>query len=71
MSRSPDIEDVQEPFCGSRMKNMVPLCDYDETVAAEWFYKKNCGWGPEHFSTDPASKPGGSASIVCEITSPS
>lgn len=28
----------------------MPICDYDEAVAAEWFYQKNCGWGPEHFS---------------------
>jgi Zn finger protein HypA/HybF involved in hydrogenase expression len=47
---SPEIEDVQEPFCGSRLKTLVPLCDADPVVAAEWFYEKNCGWGPEHFS---------------------
>lgn len=49
-STPPDIEDVQEPFCGSRKKDLVPLCDADPYVAAEWFYEKNCGWGPEDFS---------------------
>lgn len=45
-----EIEDVQEPFCGSRKKDMVPLCDADPDVAEEWLYAKNCGWGPEDFS---------------------
>ncbi|CAN5176927.1 hypothetical protein BH10CYA1_BH10CYA1_62810 [soil metagenome] len=49
-SSHPEIEDVQEPFCGSRKRDMVPLCDYDPLVAAEWFYEKNCGWGPDDFS---------------------
>lgn len=29
---------------------MVPLCDADPAVAAEWCYEKNHGWGPEDFS---------------------
>ncbi len=49
-SPPPEIEDVQEAFCGCRRKNMVPLCDANPEVAAEWCYEKNCGWGPEDFS---------------------
>lgn len=45
-----EIEDVQEPFCGVRRKNLVPLCDARPDVAEEWLYSKNAGWGPEHFS---------------------
>jgi hypothetical protein len=29
---------------------MVPLADKYPEIALEWCYKKNCGWGPEHFS---------------------
>ena len=46
----PEIEDVQEPFCGQYRQNMTCLSDYDPLIAAEWFYEKNCGWGPEDFS---------------------
>jgi hypothetical protein len=45
-----EIEDVTQPFCGVRRKNLVPLIDADPEVADEWCYKKNAGWGPEHFS---------------------
>jgi hypothetical protein len=45
-----EIEDVIEPFCGSRRRNMIPLAVYDPIIALEWCYKKNCGWGPEDFS---------------------
>lgn len=45
-----EIEDVSEPFCGVRRKNLVPLIDADPQVAYEWCYEKNAGWGPEHFS---------------------
>jgi len=45
-----EIEDVQEAFCGSRRKNLVPLADAAPEVAAEWLYAKNAGWGPEDFS---------------------
>jgi hypothetical protein len=46
----PEIEDVQEPFCGCRRKYMVSLADAEPEVAAEWHYAKNAGWGPEDFS---------------------
>jgi len=46
----PEIEDVSEPFCGIRRKNMVPLLDADPIVASEWSYDRNCGFGPEDFS---------------------
>lgn len=49
-SSRPEIEDVQEPFCGQYRKNMVPLADADPDVAAEWCYEKNSGWGPNDFS---------------------
>lgn len=45
-----EIEDMQEPFCGVRRKNLVPLCDAEPEIAEEWLYKENCGWGPEHVS---------------------
>jgi hypothetical protein len=45
-----EIEDMQEPFCGVRRKNLVPLIDGDPVVASEWLYAKNAGWGPEHVS---------------------
>jgi len=45
-----EIEDVQEPFCGVRRRNLVPLSDARPDVAEEWLYSKNAGWGPEHFS---------------------
>jgi hypothetical protein len=45
-----EIEDVSEPFCGVRRKNMVTLLDAEPEIAAEWYYEKNCGWGPEHLS---------------------
>jgi positive regulator of sigma E activity len=45
------IEDVQEAFNGCRRKNMVPLIDAHPEVASLWDYKKNCGWGPEDFSS--------------------
>lgn len=45
-----EIEEVQEPFCGCRRRNMVPLTDAAPEVAGEWCYVKNAGWGPEHFS---------------------
>lgn len=46
----PEIEDVQEAFCGQYRNSMTPLADHAPMVAAEWFYQKNCGWGPEDFS---------------------
>jgi hypothetical protein len=46
----PDIEDVQEPFCGSRRKNLVPLSQTHPEIADEWLYRKNCGWTPDDFS---------------------
>lgn len=45
-----EIEDVQEPFCGVRRKNLVPLSDANPEIADEWLYSRNEGWGPEHFS---------------------
>jgi hypothetical protein len=45
-----EIEDMQEPFCGVRRKTIVPLCDAEPKIAAEWLYKLNAGWGPEHVS---------------------
>jgi Probable Zinc-ribbon domain len=42
-----EIEDVIEPF---RRRHMILLVDKDAGVAAEWCYKRNCGWGPEDFS---------------------
>ena len=45
-----EIEDVREPFCGSRKKDLIPVCKADPQVASEWCYIKNCGWGPEDFS---------------------
>ena len=41
------IEDVIEP---SWRRNSVSLLDGAPEVAAEWYYKKNCGFGPEHFT---------------------
>ncbi len=46
----PEIEDVREPFCGCRRKNMVPLSVARPDIALEWCYEKNCGWGPEDLS---------------------
>lgn len=46
----PEIEDVQEPFCGNRRKNLVPFSQTHPEVADEWLYKKNCGWTPDDFS---------------------
>ncbi len=45
-----EIEDVSEPFCGKRRKNMIPLRDAEPEIAEEWVYEKNAGWGPEDFS---------------------
>ncbi len=45
-----EIEDMSEPFCGVRRKNMVPLVDAHPEIAEEWVYVKNAGWGPEHVS---------------------
>src|SRR6185369_12534553 len=45
-----EIEEVQEPFCGCRRRNMVPLSDAEPEIADEWLYEKNAGWGPEDFS---------------------
>jgi hypothetical protein len=45
-----EIEDMTEPFCGIRRKNLVPLCDAHPEIAEEWLYEKNGGWGPEHVS---------------------
>lgn len=45
-----EIEDVVEPFCGVRRKNLVPLFDAEPEIASEWLYEKNAGFGPEHFS---------------------
>lgn len=47
----PHIEDVTEPFNGCRRKNMVPLSEAFPEIATLWHYKKNCGWGPEDFSS--------------------
>ncbi len=33
------------------LKNSVSLKDAYPLVAAEWCYEKNCGWGPENFSS--------------------
>lgn len=41
---------MEEPFCGLRRKNLVPLRDAAPDVAIEWLYAKNCGWGPDHVS---------------------
>lgn len=45
-----EIEDMQEPFCGKPRKNSIPLRDAEPEIAAEWLYKENAGWGPEHVS---------------------
>lgn len=42
------IEDVVEPHRNSR--NSVPLSKAFPHIAVEWYYKKNCGFGPEDFS---------------------
>lgn len=46
----PEIEDVTEPFCGCRRRNMIPLSVYNQEIAMQWCYERNCGWGPEDFS---------------------
>ncbi len=46
----PGIEEVNEPFCGCRRKNMIPLADKAPSIAEQWCYEKNCGWEPQHFS---------------------
>ncbi|MDR3617464.1 MAG: zinc-ribbon domain-containing protein [Candidatus Obscuribacterales bacterium] len=45
-----EIEDMAEPFCGVRRKNMVTLSDAHPYIAEEWVYAKNAGWGPEDVS---------------------
>lgn len=45
-----EIEDMQEPFCGRRRNNTVPLDVAFPEIAAEWLYSRNGGWGPEHVS---------------------
>lgn len=50
-SSQKQIEDVTEAFNGCRRKTMVPLSDAFPDIAALWDYKKNCGWGPEDFSS--------------------
>lgn len=42
-----EIEDVIEPFI---RRHTVLLSDYDFNIASEWCYKRNCGFGPDHFS---------------------
>lgn len=42
------IEDVIEPHPNSRRS--TPLATARPDIAAQWYYKKNCGWGPEDFS---------------------
>lgn len=49
-NRTTDIEDVSEPFCGVRRKNLIPLSVAHPDIAAEWYYPKNAGWGPEDLS---------------------
>lgn len=43
-----DIEDVELPFNGCQRRT-IPLIDKEPEIAAEWCYKRNCGWGPEDF----------------------
>jgi hypothetical protein len=45
-----EIEDMSEPFCGVRRKNMISLADAHPDIAEEWHYGKNAGWTPEDVS---------------------
>jgi len=47
---SREIEDVEEPFCGHRLSTTVTLSEACPWIADQWCYKRNAGWGPEHFS---------------------
>lgn len=51
-----EIEDVIEPFNGRRIPNLVLLTEAYPEIAAEWCYKKNCGFGPEDFSRSSGVK---------------
>lgn len=42
------IECVVEPF--NKRPGLIPLAVKAPDVAAEWYYAKNCGFGPEDFS---------------------
>jgi hypothetical protein len=45
------VEEVKERFSGRWREGMIQLSVAHPEVAAEWNYKKNCGWGPEDFSS--------------------
>lgn len=41
------IEEVIEPC---KRPGLIRLSDREPEIALEWYYPKNCGWGPEDFS---------------------
>ena len=41
------IEDVVEPY---RRRGSISLAEKEPDIALEWYYPKNCGFGPEDFS---------------------
>lgn len=41
------IEKVSDPY---PLQKRVSLAQAEPQVAAQWYYQKNCGWGPEDFS---------------------
>lgn len=43
------IEDIEEPHYNNRLRPSIR--DVCPEVAVEWFYERNCGWGPEDFAT--------------------
>ncbi len=45
-----EIEDVSEPFCGTKKKKLTPLSIAFPEIAAEWCYRKNQDWAPSEFS---------------------
>lgn len=60
------IEGITEPHPNNLRG--VPLNRAYPEKAAEWYYKKNCGFGPEDFHTAQRSLPGGNAQLVIFMT---
>lgn len=45
----PYIEDIEQPHPKNRLRPSIR--EMNPEVAAEWYYARNCGWGPEDFSS--------------------